>query len=245
MSSQIDFDMIFAFKDECLKNRVFPKCELIDTLMKRLPEFEHTVPKGFNMYRARVYTENSYAYALRIYFREHVPLPTEEVKQTPDCWEGFHAYEEKDSFANTNANAIIGNRCNNDFECCLYAAGDVTTAISEIKPVINERVSVARIVTKEELKLIDLRFNDKDAFLEGLAFLFITSPTIENKDAYIYTQVICSLIKQAGYDGIIYSSCQRLIGNNYAIFNYDKCQAVASREYEIEGIHISSKQITQ
>lgn len=243
MSSQIDFDMISDFQKECLKNRVFPKCELIDILTSRMSEFEYIVPQNFNLYRARVYAQNSYAKVLKMFERKYIPLPEEEIHQNSDCWEGFHAYDEKNSFVNTNVDAVMGNRCNHDFECCLYAAGDVVTAISEIKPMINERVSVARIVSKEELKLIDLRFNDKDAFLEGIAFLFITSPTSEDKDAYIYTQVICSLIKQAGYDGIIYSSCQRLIGDNYAIFNYDKCQAVASREREITGINITSKQI--
>ena len=62
------------------------------------------------------------------------------------------------------------------------------------------------------------------------------SPTEYNKNAYIYTQVICSIVKKLGYDGVIYTSCQNREKKNYAIFNYNKCKVISSEVYSVTGI---------
>jgi hypothetical protein len=159
--------------------------------------------------------------------------------------DGFRGYAREDSFVNTNISQIRDGRCNHSREICLYAAGDVRTSIAELKPLIRECISVAKILVKEELRLIDLRFlrDGQSDLLELVSSLFIASPTVENENAYIYSQVICDIIKKNGYDGVIYSSCQNLLGENYAIFNYGKCEAVSSERYRITQIDITSEHL--
>ncbi len=145
-----------------------------------------------------------------------------------------------------DAKSVCAGRCNQNFEPCLYVSEDVDTCISELKPLVDEKVSVAKIVTHEELRIVDFSASDvDDTFRLLIALLFITSPTEENYDAYIYTQVICSLIKSLGFDGICYSSCQNRFKNNYAIFNYDKCKVVSSDVYDVTRINYESQKVKQ
>ena len=86
--------------------------------------------------------------------------------------------------------------------------------------------------------MIDLRLTKNDQFINGIAKFFVQSPTLAHPDAYLYTQAISAFIKSRGYDGIMYSSCQVINGINYAIFNYDKCEAISSDLYKINTILI-------
>ena len=107
-----------------------------------------------------------------------------------------------------------------------------------MKPTIGANISVAKIKVLDELKLIDLRIKQNEPLIELIGFLFTQSLTLEKPDAYIYTQVICDFIKEKGYDGVIYSSCQNVSGVNYAIFNYKKCKAVSSKVYSVKSLYV-------
>ena len=119
-------------------------------------------------------------------------------------------------------------------------ADTIDTAISEVKPSIGYNVSVAKIKVIEELRLVDFRFNKTENNVSKLiSFLFIQSVTLEYPETYVYTQVICDFIKNCGYDGVIYSSCQNTSGANYAIFNYEKCKAISSDVYTVDSVVVN------
>ena len=99
------------------------------------------------------------------------------------------------------------------------------------------------IKNKEDLKLIDLRLNRENEVVNAIAKFFVQSPTLDNPDAYIYTQVISAYVRNFGYDGITYTSCQVYGGINYAIFNYDKCEPISSELRCVTNILIASNKI--
>lgn len=248
------FEKLHDFQKRYKNNRVFPKDGFIKDFTDNLCNMETCIEKNELLYRARVYKDDLQDKVLDILREIH------EVNNTPEDLEvleehhsrfqedmrkraesEFKGYDAEGSFVIKDVDLIKGGRCNYDFECCLYVADSVETAISEVKPLINEKISVASIRTKEKLRLIDLSFDTHTprqgrAIINVSAMLFMQSPTEGNKDAYIYTQALCSIVKALGYDGIKYSSCQNNVGCNYTVFNYEKCEPVASRVYTVDGI---------
>lgn len=242
---------IGEFQNICKSNFVFPECGLIDLFEEEIVNMEVIVPKGEIMYRARVYDDNIFDKFKKITEDIHqgdndqnLKNACERGKELVKIWKenkesGFYGYDKEGSFVNKNWKSIQSGRCNHEFECCLYAAEDIETAISELKPLIKENISVAQLKVCQNLRLIDLSLDyeqKKENLKNIMGIFFLTSPTEINKDAYIYSQIICSIVKKQGYDGIIYSSCQNQEKKNYAIFNYDKCEAISSEVYYVTDI---------
>jgi RES domain-containing protein len=120
----------------------------------------------------------------------------------------------------------------------LYAASDRDTAVSEVRPHTGEAVTLAVIGIPDEARLVDLRkpksatsplylsdeqeipqFRNDLMFLELLG-LELKRPVVPNSAAFDYvpSQYLCELIKQCGFDGVIYpSSVGR--GTNIAVFH--------------------------
>lgn len=247
MSLQLE---IGEFQNICMKNPVFPECQFIERIERKIPEWEEQVGKGEVTYRARVYSENIMEKIMQITENAHRESDYESIKNAQDKSKkvlekrkrqkdnGFLGYDEANSFVPPNWRSIQAGRCNHDYECCLYVAQDIETAISELKPLIGERISVAKVEVCQELRLIDLSINykQKEEIKNIVGAFFLISPTEYNKNAYIYTQVICSIVKKLGYDGVIYTSCQNREKKNYAIFNYNKCKVISSEVYSVTGI---------
>jgi hypothetical protein len=118
---------------------------------------------------------------------------------------------------------------------CLYLSDNEKTAIAEIRPWLNEKVSVAVFKILRNLRIIDL------SNIELETRIYLKEPTdpnvIENEVwasvnrafsrpisqedqdiDYIPTQIISELFKRNGFDGIKYKSLLSP-GNNYAIYN--------------------------
>lgn len=241
-----------TFQKICRNNPVFPDCEFLSHFLNTLPQLELTINPGTSFFRARIY-QSSFPDFFAEYVRKNpeeslenklltLVLSMQHNHSSTQHEAGFNGYNSKDSFVNPNPKTISEGRCNHNHEQCLYLAEDIDTAISELKPLIREKISVARIESIEELRLVDLGFSTaNDPYQKLIAFLFVTSPTQDEYDIYTFTQVISSLIKQKGYDGIRYSSCQNLSKLNYAIFNYNKCKPVSSDVFEVESISYRSK----
>lgn len=250
---------LFEFKNICKINRTFPNCDYIEAFEQEMDNMVINISKDITMYRARIFKDDTFDNVVRLITQannakteedfKHVKQHHKEFETTykTKIEKGFFGYDEKNSFINPNTNTIKAGRCNHDFETCLYTAEDPNTAISELKPLIKEKISVAKITTLEELKIIDLSFkfdDNNETFRNLIAMLFLTSPTETEKDAYLFTQVICSLVKKHGYDGIKYSSCQNISANNYAIFNYGKCKAISSDVYSVDNITYTCTKLT-
>ena len=252
MNNDKVWDEFNSFINTCKKNRVFPECDYISKLKDEIPNLEITIGKGMQFYRARAY-RNSLVDKVFDFLqtisddKEHESEHYDSFQKLAESTKaqreaGFKGYDAKGSFVCPDLRSIQPGRCNHAFEQCLYVAEDVQTAISELKPLIQEQISVACIQVEEPLKIIDFGFDRSDSsIIKPIALLFVTSPTLEGYDAYIYTQVLCSLVKNMGYDGIRYSSCQIINKSNLAIFNYDKCKAISSNVYEVTRIDYDYK----
>ncbi|MHA6332658.1 RES family NAD+ phosphorylase [Qipengyuania sp. CAU 1752] len=125
----------------------------------------------------------------------------------------------------------------------LYVGSAKATAITEVRPHPGETLTLAEFRVEEGVQLIDLRkprqmitpfvmaeiaevaaVRGEIDFLERLG-KELTTPVLPNAAAvdYIPSQYLCELIKQVGYDGVIYESSVS-DGINLALFSPSKAQ---------------------
>ncbi len=153
----------------------------------------------------------------------------------------------------------IGNgRANAKGIPCLYLSDDENTAIAEVRPWLNEKVSVAEFKILKNIRILDfsnIESNQKIYFKEptdqkiienevwasvNRAFSIPVNQEEQDKD-YIPTQIISELFKSQGYDGIKYKSLLSP-GNNYAIYNISDAGPVKGAVFEVKSLDYFSKQ---
>jgi hypothetical protein len=141
----------------------------------------------------------------------------------------------------------------------LYMASDLTTAISEVRPHTGERVTVAEFRITDEVKLADLREprklvtpfvceSESDLvqlradieFLERLGDE-LTRPVLPRSAAidYIPSQYLCELIKNIGFDGVIYKSS---VGDemNIALFYPQKAEVRSAAMHYVSRVSVNT-----
>lgn len=141
----------------------------------------------------------------------------------------------------------------------LYAANNPYISFVEVRPRLGAKVSVATIVVKENLRLLDFTNLNKptkmsDAkvnLFSDLSSLF-SKPVTEEDDIsdYIPTQFIAEYAKNLKYDGIAFRSSlvpeineSSLDRFNVVVFNFDRCEPVKSNVFETTMIDFESKQV--
>ena len=191
-----------------------------------------------------------------ITFRSRLFYPLEEPHKVKELIEhpknkDFQGYSKEDSFVYPGDWPSSG-RMNKYGIKCLYTASDIDTSILEIDPSIDSYVSVATIECKEELSIVDLsksESSNNDDFLRYLSLLIQERLKLGNSENdYIFPQYIASVCQSLGYDGIGYRSrfsnnrlsTRYKAGINYAIFNFDKCEATSSRVFTVNKLSITS-----
>lgn len=143
-------------------------------------------------------------------------------------------FNEKESGAPPQKEKLDG-RCDIANIAVLYAATDIETACSEVRPLFEEIISVAKYTVKKRLKFFNITRNiqsDDNVILPFYKICEVTTMqnfwetfvhTFEREfrnAKYIVPQSISQNINMNGFDGIIYNSSQS-DGLNYAIFNPD------------------------
>jgi hypothetical protein len=138
----------------------------------------------------------------------------------------------------------------------LYAASDLKTALSEVRPHVGEPVCVATFKITADLKLADLRDPRKTispftyeedqikVLCRDIGYLCrlgeeLSIPVVP-KDAnleYLASQYLCEFIKHCGFDGVMYKSAVAT-GTNYAIFNDTKLKGIRVATYQISKIDV-------
>ncbi|MCK5604896.1 RES family NAD+ phosphorylase, partial [Candidatus Pacearchaeota archaeon] len=134
---------------------------------------------------------------------------------------------------------------------CLYLSDELKTALSEVRPWINEKVSIAVFKVMRDLKIIDFsrlershiyyfkepnnNIKEKEVWANvNRAFSMPINIEDQAKD-YIPTQIICEYIKSKGIDGIKYKS-MLAEGNNFALFNLKDAIPFNGIVFEIKSI---------
>ena len=131
----------------------------------------------------------------------------------------------------------------------LYAASDVSTAISEVQPYKGEIITVARIRFTGTIAVADLRDpkrtvspfeldeDDLESLYSEIPYLItlgeeLSKPIIprEAELEYLPSQYLCEFIKSFGFTGVLYKSSLAQ-GDNVAFFDDTKLGFVDKREY--------------
>lgn len=155
-------------------------------------------------------------------------------------------FNEKESGAPPQKESSDG-RCDIDNITVLYAANDIETACSEVRPLFKEIISVAKYTAKRRLKFFNITRNlqsedgvvmslleaNEAMHMQNFWETFVYTFEREFRKAnYVISQNISRYINAHGFDGIIYYSAQSN-GLNYAIFNPtdDSIQWLGSQLY--------------
>ena len=145
----------------------------------------------------------------------------------------------------------------------LYLGSNEITAISEVRPHKGQVVAVAKFSFPEidKLKILDLRhprttispfgldsedhvakMREDIQLLENFGNeLSFPASASENPLEYIPTQYLCELIKNVGFDGVVYRSSLG-DGDNLAIFNPRHAKAIEVTRHVVDDINISINQ---
>ncbi|MCY4481278.1 MAG: RES family NAD+ phosphorylase [Spirochaetaceae bacterium] len=145
----------------------------------------------------------------------------------------------------------------------LYVATGKQTAISEVRPWIGTDISLARLKVIRDLTAIDLSVRHGASSMRNLTWCGDTPIDAETKEraawtsvdnafslpvsledstgAYVPTQVLSELFRDAGYDAVIYGS-QFGDGHNIAIFDIENAEVVDCRPCSVSRIVVEYRE---
>ncbi|MPQ31247.1 RES domain-containing protein [Clostridium estertheticum] len=200
-----------------------------------LSELKSTIVKGEKFYRARQSGDE-----------EHVPYSKHEMGAPSD---------DKAQIGRLNPEGIV----------YLYTASTRKTAIAEVKPWNDVKVSVAKINIRKDINIIDFSkipnykspfkyfFDNKRKQLkkdyEAISFLIslggeLSKPVNSNKSSleYIPTQYLTEYILSKGFDGMLFKSSVGE-GNNLIIFNPNDARVVGVELFQVKDIKIKISKV--
>lgn len=162
-----------------------------------------------------------------------------------------------------NSSVAGGGRANSAGIPVLYLATTEETAISEVRPWVGSKVSVAQFRIVRDLSTVDLTVGAGHAPFGHLTIDQLTGQapvSVEDKERvvwtnidssfskpvaleesaanYVPTQVLTELFRHAGYDGIVYRSQFGENGKNVVIFNLDDADIVNCGPYKVSGVEV-------
>ncbi len=158
----------------------------------------------------------------------------------------FKGYSAADSGA-PQADLVNNGRVNPDHIRYLYLCEDEITPVYEIRPIIGERVSVAKFSLQTDVKVYDLTLDIQDrmenpeyewpSLYNTIGIMFSRPYNGENRH-YLPTQFLAEEIKRMGFDGLRFNSSLHKGGINVVLFNPDVCKAISSELRNISEIKI-------
>jgi len=144
----------------------------------------------------------------------------------------------------------------------LYLASSPRTTIAEVRPFINDNVTVGKFKVNKRLKVVDLRRvvigdpfrygEDLEEVVDYIHFLHKLgtelSKVINPREAeieYVPTQYLSEFIKSLGYDGIVYGSSmiQDEAQFNIVIFNDENLKCISTSLHIVTKITHDSQKI--
>jgi len=140
---------------------------------------------------------------------------------------------------------------------CLYLAMQRDTAISEVRPWIGAKVTVAQFETLKPLSIIDCASDEPRNPLymgepepikrEEAVWATINkslSEPIQGEDIqrYVPTQILTEMFKMNGMDGIAYRSNFGDKGINMALFDIDAARLINRQLFKVKKIQITSEE---
>ena len=219
-----DNGYVWAYFKHCLQtqNRFFFQNPLVPVIIERYHQNVFELSTDNPIYRARI-----------------------DQERKKRVFEGFDA---KESGAPPYCCVKTGGRCNPEYVSFLYAANDIHTAVAEVRPYFRDSVSIATLLPKRVLRLVDFYYELKkqgpvviegpDPFMNKLCSEFSILNKGNEKD-YLITQYLTLLAQNEGFDGIRFRSSLVRKGVNYVIFDNSNCIPVESKMYNIPDVTYS------
>lgn len=240
------------------KNRSKVHHELLDRLKSIVEKYPITIEKDSVLYRARINSGDSDI--LEVYnntgnedqiirrFQDLEKLinirEIEEQSKTEVI-----GYDEKRRFAPTDENKVKAGSANPSKIRYLYVADQDAAALAEVRPFVNDYISIAEIIVLDKLHIADLtrdlftKIDQSDEMLFYLIMKEYAKPNNNETTEYLTTQVLSEFIKSIGFDGIKYSSSSNSRGKSYVIFGYEKCKTTSSKLYQLKDICYEARNI--
>ena len=201
--------------------------------------------------------DSSLLYRARVYYEEKNIAERKCESASERNNNSFLGYSKKGSFIPPKGISVRNGRANPSGITYLYTANDPFTALAEVNPPLKAEVSVATIVAKENLRILNFANLHSSStgedtarvkwirdFVLALTRIYNTPVLDEN---YLLCQYVSEFAKNIGFDGIAFRSSKVKIdvveneGKNFVIFNYRKCEAVSSELYYISDRNLEVK----
>jgi hypothetical protein len=169
------------------------------------------------------------------YYRARIGYTEREVKA------GLNTTKVKAPYLGSEISAPLpykasAGRANRQGVSYLYLSSDEGTAIGEVRPHPGHYVSIAKFVLNSQISIVDLRFINLLKYYKNHETLEVfkllrdlveelSIPILpEEHEKYLVTQFICDVIRQLGYEGILFNSSvstgQNLVAFNSKNFQY-------------------------
>lgn len=158
----------------------------------------------------------------------------------------FKGYNRKDSAAPPANKASCG-RVNPANISYLYLSEDKETPIYEMRPIIGQEISIAKIRLNKDVTIYDLTTNITGNTEGDDCSLFLTigkmfsSPNDGNDLDYLPTQFLAEEIKRMGFEGLRFNSALHEGGVNVVLFNPEDCTVISSDIKIIKNISIKAR----
>lgn len=174
--------------------------------------------------------------AISLSERDNQPL-LDEIEKIISQNKQFWGYSKEESDAPPKDKTPAG-RANPRNISYLYIAGDIKTAMMEVRPNASQDVSIATIKILKDLKLFDFCYVDPEDEMGKSFDLSIISgrfsnPNFGGEDNYYATQYLCEFIKELGFDGIRFYSSLNQNGKNIVLFDTNKQPDTDCKNYDI------------
>lgn len=166
-----------------------------------------------------------------------------------------------------NAESARGGRANAPGIPVLYLAGELNTAIAEVRPWIGSAVSIAEFKTTRKLRTLDLTPGFEKRFFPGFSpkegeFMPVDAADKEravwmaidnafsrpvslddHPTAYIPTQILSEMFRREGIEALVYRSKLSENGHNVVLFNLDDADPITFCCYDVEAVSIKERQL--
>ena len=216
----------------------------LDTVLATNSNRDITIPRGIDLWRAQLGIDYDTRHDVE------VPVGFSESRMRPV------RHEAREGRANSAGIPV------------LYLASELNTAISEVRPWVGSKISVAGFRITRDLKAINLSMKFGENPLNDLSFgqlsgdketdaeeksnvvwadidnAFSRPVSLDERSAeYVPTQVLSELFWNAGYDAIAYRSQFGERGYNIAVRDIDDAEIVHCAPYDVSSIEVTSRKI--
>ncbi len=164
-------------------------------------------------------------------------LPRMSIYVRARKWNGGRLYHKNEMYPPPCEQCVSG-RLNPSGIRLLYLADTIDTALAEMRPKVKEKFCVASFLLKKPVKVLDLtQISSMSPFSNSIDPLFYLSNIrilkkideefrkvvdgTNNDLDYLITQYICDVIKECGWQGVLYGSTLHPSGMNLALFDSD------------------------